>query len=777
MIEITLDGKKLKVPKGTTIINAANMDRVSIPHFCYHKKLSIAANCRMCLVEIENFAKLVPACSTIVSEGMKILTYSDKVDHARKSILEFLLKNHPLDCPICDKGGECKLQDISFKYGSSISDFNDKKRVVFHKDFGPLISAEEMSRCIHCTRCIRFGIEIAGIQELGIINRNEHSEVTTFSGKHIESELSGNMIDICPVGALTSKPFRFSARSWELAHRFSISPHDSLGTNLIMHVKSDHIYRVTPYENEDINECWISDRDRFSYEGLNSNDRLKTPIIRNDQNEWEEISWDQAYDFIKINLSKILEKYGPNELGFLATNYSTLEEFILLSQISSALGSNNIDFRLRNRNNSIDSCFNGVPWLGISLPDIEKLDKILIIGSNLRNDIPLLALKFRKAVNNGAKLFIIDSIESDPYINIESRINTQPSNIANVIAEICVIIYKIKNINIPDCFCNVVPSPQAEKIALEINKGARIGVFIGESMLHFPNSSILLSNTHELARLINGHFGFLLSGANTVGGYIAGLISNKGRNADQMIKNPMKSYIILHAEPSYDFDDPFLTIENLSRADLSIAMTPYASEAKKWAKIILPISPFTETSGSFINICGILQSFKAVVKPFEKSRPGWKVLCFLAKILKLPGFEYDNSSEVKDKFLEKINIRSILSNEIVSPLGVNSISNHKLEKITVVPIYRTDAIVRRALSLQKQQKSFEKLFLSANNITFNFLNIKNGDFIKITSKYGFINLEAKEDNKIANNCFRILSGFDNTIILGSQFDDLKLEVL
>ncbi|WP_108673994.1 NADH-quinone oxidoreductase subunit NuoG [Candidatus Kinetoplastibacterium sorsogonicusi] len=779
MIEIIVDGEKIKVPKGTTIINATNKVGKYIPHFCYHKKLSVAANCRMCLVEVEKFNKLLPACSTIVSNGMNITTCSEKVKIARKGVLEFLLRNHPLDCPICDQGGECTLQDISFEYGSSKSRLSSTttKRVFIHKNLGPLISAEEMSRCIHCSRCIRFSIEIAGTQELGILNRGEHSEISSFLSRNIESELSGNMIDICPVGALTSKPFRFSARSWELAHRFSISPHDSLGTNLLMHVKSNHIYRVTPYQNEKINECWISDRDRFSYEGLNCNDRLSNPIVKNVHNKWEDISWDQAFDIIKDKFSNILKNHSGNDIGFLASNYSTLEELLLISKIAKSIGSDNIDFRIKNLNIDANNNIEGIPWLGMPISEIENLDRILIIGSNLRNDHPLLALKFRKAVNNGAKLFLVDSCEYEHNIQVADRITVSPLNMVNSIAEICIALLELNNIKIPECFINIKVSTNAKNIALHLFQGKNIGIFIDNSILELSDNGKLLANSYKISQLLDAKFGFLLSGSNTIGGYLANAYPiNNNKNTNQILEKKLKSYIILHAEPSFDFNNPAETLMNLAQSEFSIALTPYASEAKKWAKMILPIAPFSETSGTFINNCGYIQSFKAVILPFKETRPGWKILRVLANILDLDGFEYTSSLDIKDELLSNVDLSLKLSNNVTSSIGISNVKENIIERIADIPIYKKDPIVRRARSLQNTKQSEKPCFI-ANNLTLSKLKINNFGKVKINTKYGTVILDIQEDNKIANNCVKISAGFEDVIFINSAFTDIKLECI
>ncbi|MFN5803114.1 MAG: NADH-quinone oxidoreductase subunit NuoG, partial [Burkholderiales bacterium] len=409
MVEIEIDGAKVEVPQGSMVMHAANKADIYVPHFCYHKKLSIAANCRMCLVEVEKAPKPLPACATPVTPGMVVRTKSDKAIAAQKGVMEFLLINHPLDCPICDQGGECQLQDLAVGYGGSSSRYSEEKRVVFHKNVGPLISMEEMSRCIHCTRCVRFGQEIAGVMELGMLNRGEHSEITTFVGKTVDSELSGNMIDICPVGALTSKPFRYKARTWELARRKSVSPHDSLGTNLVVQVKKDEVMRIVPLENEAINECWISDKDRFSYEALNSEARLTRPMLKQG-GQWLETDWQTALEYVANGLTQIKKDHGAEAIAALATPHSTTEELYLLQKLMRAIGVEQVETRLRSSDPDHDTQRVGIPWLGMKIADISTLDRALIIGSFLRKDHPVLSARFRQAAKSGLKLNVLHAV-------------------------------------------------------------------------------------------------------------------------------------------------------------------------------------------------------------------------------------------------------------------------------------------------------------------------------------------------------------------------------
>src|SRR5690349_11240134 len=467
MVELEIDGKKVEVPEGSMVIQAAHKVDTYIPHFCYHKKLSIAANCRMCLVEVEKMPKAVPACATPVSAGMIVRTKSEKAVKGQQSVMEFLLINHPLDCPICDQGGECQLQDLAVGYGKSSSRYSEEKRVVFHKNVGPLISMEEMSRCIHCTRCVRFGEEVAGVMELGMIGRGEHSEIVTFVGKTVDSEVSGNMIDLCPVGALTSKPFRYTARTWELARRKSVSPHDGLGSNLVVQVKNDKVMRVVPLENEAVNECWLSDKDRFSYEGLNSPDRLTTPLLRRD-GKLVETDWQTALEYAAAELVRVRDRHGAEAIGALASPHSTLEELHLAQKLVRGLGSDSIDFRLRQSDFSADPAAAGAPWLGMSIAEFAALDRVLIVGSFLRNDHPLLAHRLRQAAKKGAQVSLLHASDDDLLIRIAHKAIVAPSLMPRLLAEIVVAAAATAGHAAPAQLSGMTPSATAQAIAASL---------------------------------------------------------------------------------------------------------------------------------------------------------------------------------------------------------------------------------------------------------------------------------------------------------------------
>ena len=773
MVELTVDGNKVEVPEGSMVMHAAQKVGQYVPHFCYHKKLSIAANCRMCLVEVEKAPKALPACATPVTNGMVVHTNSEKARAAQKSVMEFLLINHPLDCPICDQGGECQLQDLAVGYGGSSSRYHEEKRVVFHKDLGPLVSAEEMTRCIHCTRCVRFGQEIGGIMELGMLGRGEHSEITSFVGRAIESELSGNMIDLCPVGALTSKPFRYSARTWELARRRSVSPHDSVGANLVVQVKNDRVLRVVPFEDEAINECWISDKDRFSYDGLASDDRLASPMIRDANGQWQVATWADALQAVAQGLTRVRDSFGGGQIGALAAEYSTTEEFALLARLTRALGSDNIDFRLRQTDAGFDAALSGTPWLGMKIADLDTLDRVLVVGSFLRKDHPLMTQRLRQSAKRGAQIMLIDSAADEPLLPVTARMTVAPSELSRALAEVAVALAQLKGQPVPAAFASVAPGENAKLIAASLTSGSNTGVLIGNMALAMPDASLLSANAQLIADLAGARFGFLTPGGNTVGGYLAGAVpAQGGKSAAAMLADPLKAYIVLHTEPLLDADNGVQAVAALRDAQFSVALTAFRSAAEDWADVMLPAAPFTETSGTFVNAQGLPQSFKGTVVPFRDTRPAWKILRVLGNVLHLPGFDDETSEAVRDTVLAA-GVESRLSNKISAAPGLTQ-PVAGLERVTDVPIYRTDAIVRRSAPLQAAPAS-EAPKARMNGRTLADLGLTAGVKVRLTSGAGAIELETVQDEAVADRAVRVAAGFEQTAALGSAFGQISVE--
>ncbi|MEO6959649.1 MAG: NADH-quinone oxidoreductase subunit NuoG [Burkholderiaceae bacterium] len=773
MVELTIDGIKVEAPEGSMVIQAAHKLGVYVPHFCYHEKLTIAANCRMCLVDVEKVGKPLPACATPVTNGMIVHTHSQKAIDAQKSVMEFLLINHPLDCPVCDQGGECQLQDLAVGYGASASRYKEEKRVVVHKEIGPLVSAQEMQRCIHCTRCIRFGVEIGGLMELGMVNRGEHSEITSFVGRAVESELSGNMIDVCPVGALTSAPFRFAARTWELARRRSVSPHDSLGANLVVQVKGERVMRVVPFDNEDVNECWISDRDRFAYEGLYTEDRLAHPMIKGPDGDWREASWSDALQQVVKGLNNVRDQYGAEQIGALSSHYATTEEFALLARLTRALGSENVDFRLRYMDPGFDQAVPGVPWLGLPIAELNQLDRVLVVGSFLRKDHPLMTQRLRQAAKRGTQITLIESAADDPLLPVKARLTVAPSLLPNALAEVLVAVAQAKQQPIPAELTGVEPSDAARQIAASLTSGVKAAVLLGNMAVTSNQASLIAANASALAKAVLARFGFLTIGGNTVGGYLAGAVPRRGGlNAEQMLNQPLKAYLVMHAEPFLDADNGVRATEVLKSADFAVALTSYRSAAQDWADVMLPIAPFTETSGSFVNAEGRVQSFKGTVAPFVDTRPAWKILRVLGNLFQLQGFDDETSESVRDSIMVD-GIQSRLSNDISGPVGV-SIKLDGLERVADVPIYRSDSMVRRSAPLQLPAVSQPpKARMTADTLA--GLGVQAGEMVRVRSAQGEILLAAQHDDTVAPGCVRIAAAFAETASLGGAFGQLTVE--
>ena len=696
MVEIELDGKKVEVTEGCMVMHAAEKVGTYIPHFCYHKKLSIAANCRMCLVEVEKAPKPLPACATPVTQGMIVRTKSDKAIKAQQSVMEFLLINHPLDCPICDQGGECQLQDLAVGYGGDSSRYGEEKRVVAHKDVGPLISMEEMTRCIHCTRCVRFGQEIAGVMELGMVNRGEHSEITTVIGDTVDSELSGNMIDLCPVGALTSKPFRYSARTWELSRRKSVSPHDSTGANIIVQVKNHKVMRVVPFENEDVNECWIADRDRFSYEALNSPDRLTRPMLKQG-GEWKEVDWQTALEYVANGLRCVKTEHGAQSIGALVSPHSTVEELFLAGALVRGLGSDNIDHRLRHAEFSKAE---GVRWLGTSIASLSTLQSVLVVGSNLRKDHPLFAQRIRQAARHGCAVNAINSVASDWAIpNVRTKL-APAAGWSTALAEVAAAIAAEKGVAAP--VQGAATSEEARAIAAALLTGERKAILLGNGAAHHVQASSLLALAQWIGAQTGATVGYLTEAANTVGAQFVGAQPQEGGlNAAQMLDGRLKAALLLNVEPEHDSALGAAAAQALAQTDMVVTLSPFKTNLE-FSDVLLPIAPFSETSGSFVNAEGRLQSFHAVVKPAGEARPAWKVLRVLGNLLGLEGMDYETSQDVLVRATGKPAGECTLlpAERLSNATSAEPKLGGECAEPVVAAIYQLDSLVRRAPSLQ-----------------------------------------------------------------------------
>jgi len=801
MVNIEIDGKQVSVPKGSTIMDGAKEVGVYIPHFCYHKKLSIAANCRMCLVQVEKAPKPLPACATPVMEGMKVYTHSKQAVTAQKGVMEFLLINHPLDCPICDQGGECQLQDLAVGYGASGSRYQESKRVVSNKNLGPLISTD-MTRCIHCTRCVRFGQEIAGIMELGMAGRGEHSEILAFVDKTVDSEMSGNVIDLCPVGALVSKPFRYSARTWELSRRKSISPHCGLGSNLIVQVKQNRVMRVLPRDNESINECWLSDKDRFSYEGLNSEDRLTEPMIKQN-GQWRTCDWQEALEFTANKLLEIKEKHGSTALGALGSAHSTVEELYLLQKLMRGMGSGNVDHRLRQSDFSADKSLSGAPWLGTRIAEISELKSALIIGSTLRKDHPLIAQRIRQAVKKGLQLNVINPFDDDLLLKVSNKAIVSPNTMASTLASVLKQAIRQKGVNEPDSLKQVLASiseaadDNSAAIAQSLIDHSPAAIYLGNLAQHHPDYSRIQVLASALAEITGASFGIFGEAANSVGAYLAGAVPDlsgitskselhvdavSGLNAAQMLNAETGSrchaYMLMNVEPEFDTYNPQQSLQAIRMADFVVSLSAFKGNITDYADVILPIAPFTETSGTFVNTEGAVQSFSGVVAPLGDARPAWKVLRVLGNLMELDGFTYDTSEQVREAiFAQNDDVTKYLSNNVDGlEIQLENRINTMIQRIGEVPIYQADTIVRRAQSLQQTKDALSiNAWLPAELM--NTLGISAGDQIRVKQGTESIQLVAACDEKLPVNCIRVASAHPATFGLGAMFGEISVEKL
>ena len=750
-INLEIDGQAVSVDNGATVMDAATKLGIFVPHFCYHKKLSIAANCRMCLVQVEKAPKPLPACATPATEGMKVQTHSPQAHEAQKGVMEFLLINHPLDCPVCDQGGECQLQDLAVGYGASSSRYQEAKRVVVNKNLGPLISTD-MTRCIHCTRCVRFGQEIAGVMELGMAGRGEHSEILAFVGRSVDSELSGNMIDLCPVGALTSKPFRFSARAWELSRRKSVSAHDSLGSNLIVQSKQDRVMRVLPLENESINEPWLSDRDRFAYLGLNSEERLLRPLVKR-AGEWHQADWPEALEAAAHGLKDVVARHGADSLGVLLSPQQTVEELYLATRLARALGTPNIDHRVRQSDFRLKTA--GAPWLGMSLDDVSKLQSVLLVGSSIRKEQPLFAARLRQAAKKGAAVTVVHVADDDLLMPVVARRIARPDGLAGELAAVA------------SAVAGKATGEAEKAIAATLKGKERAAIILGHYAQQHPDFAILYAIAQEIGRIAGVKVGLLPDGANAVGAYLAGAIPQaRGLDARAMIEKPRRGYLVMGVEAELDMGARAL--QALGDADFGVVLSAYRNETTERAHVVLPITPFTESAGTFVNMEGRAQSFNGVVKPQGDARPGWKVLRMLGSLLDLPGFHPDTIEDVRKQIAADLGAWATagLGNHADSFTWELRTPSAAIERVAEFGIYAGDPITRRSPPLQKTADGKAARSARFNAATLSRLNIAAGQRVRVRQGDGEAILTVALDAGLADNTVRIARGVAETAALG-----------
>ncbi len=786
MIDIQINGQTYQVLEGASIIEAADEHGIYIPRFCYHKKLSVAANCRMCLVEVANMKKPMPACSTPVSPDMVIFTQSEKALEAQRSVMEFLLINHPLDCPVCDQGGACELQDLSIGFGCSESDFGGDKRAVDKLELGPLLQTY-MTRCIQCTRCIRFSRELGGLSELGMIDRGGGEKVSTYVERDLQSELSGNMIDVCPVGALTAKPSRFAGRSWEYVEHEGVAAHDCLGSNMYWHssqhdnVETREVMRVVPKENESINECWISDRDRFSFEGLTHESRLLSPMVKHN-GTWKEASWEAALSECADKLGSLIDSNGGDCLGVLAGPQTTMEEGFLLQKLTRALGSKHIDSRLREQDFSDQACRLPSPRLGCQIADLDSLDTLFFFGCDVRTQHPVLTTRINPSIEEGLSVCAMNPMDYAYTFPLTEQVVAGPSALLQQLAALVALVAKEKGESA--VISAEKPSAQTQAIAKRLLNSEKIALLMGEHALASTHASAFRSLLSQLATLVGASFGELPYGANTVGLQYVGCVPHRqadgmalaepGLDIVGMMEQPRRAYVLCQLEPESDVLQAAKTLKTLDEAALVICLTAFESDAmRQYADIMLPVAPPSETSGQFMNIEGSIQSFQAVTVPHGDARPAWKVLRVLANFLKLDHFEYRSLEAVRNDLSVVCESEdSVCELPILKTLP--SLKENELIRLAPWPMVRSDALVRRASSLQKTLRA-EQVSALVNAAVASTHGLSDGSQVKARQGDSEIEITLRVDDRIPDQCVMIPSGLSISAGFGSAEQAVTLE--
>jgi len=787
MVNIEINGQQLQVPEGTMVIQAADAAGITIPRFCYHKKLSVAANCRMCLVEVEKVAKPLPACATPVTEGMRVHTRSPMALEAQKSVMEFLLINHPLDCPICDQGGECDLQDLAIGYGKDVSRFAEKKRVVADKNIGPLI-ATEMTRCIHCTRCVRFGQEIAGIMELGATGRGENMRIGTYVERTVDSEMSGNVIDLCPVGALTSKPYRYTGRPWENTHKPGIAPHDCLGSNINLDIRRNHVMRVVPRENEAVNEVWLSDRDRFSYTGIYSEDRALRPMIKQGD-VWKEVVWETALAYAVEGLKAVRDQKGVDQIGALVSPSASLEEHYLLQKVMRGIGSNNIDHRLRQQDFSDQDIAPVYPALGQDIADLQDVDAALLIGSWLRKDQPIAAHRLRMAALHGAKVMAVNALSYEftfPLLeNLVSAPAQMPANLAAIIKALMNLSGKAAPDGLTGLLDNVTVQDAHQQVAQHLFNADKVSILIGNQAMHQPEFATLRALANIIADMAGATLGYLSDGANAAGACLAGslphrgmageVLSNPGKPAYSMLEQGMGAFILLGIEPEYDCANGGQALAAVTDADFVICLTSFVTDAMRdYADVILPVSLFAETGGTFVNAAGNWQSFQGAVQPLEESRPGWKVLRVFGNLLALDGFDYVSVDEVRSEVESASSALTVVTtSEWRCPPSLGTESTG-LTRIGYLPMYSVDPLVRRSKPLQATGDAIAAA-VYINSKTASRQGLAAKDVVQVVQAQYHGQLPVVIDEGVPDQCVFIPAGVQGSQSLGDAYGSVELQ--
>jgi NADH-quinone oxidoreductase subunit G len=768
-IEIEIDGQTLHVEPNEMIIQAADRAGIYIPRFCYHKHLSVAANCRMCLVEVEKSPKALPACATPVMQGMKVQTRSAKALAAQRAVMEFLLINHPLDCPVCDQGGECELQDLSMGYGGSASYYHEAKRAVHDEDLGPLI-ATEMTRCILCTRCVRFGDEIAGLRELGVTQRGDRAEIATYVKHAMQSPVSGNIIDLCPVGALTAKPSLFKARAWELEQRESIAPHDCLGSHINVHTYNGTVVRVVARENDALNQTWLSDRDRFSYEGLHHADRLQHPRVRMN-GSWQEVTWEKALEVAATGLRQVVDAYGGEVLGTLASPNATVEEFYLLQKIARALGAPHIDHRLRECDTSDQANAALFPGFECTLPELERADAIFLIGSHLSHEQPLAALRVHQAAKHGAPVLALNPIAYDFLFPVAEQLIVSPAQFVSALEKLH----------------HALEQGGDHPFVAHLRQKQSPCFILGGGVQSHPEASHIRQLVFAIARKLNGRVNLMTAGSNAAGGWLAGMLPHRlaggktagqvGLNAYKMLDEPRHAYVLLNVEPE-DCANPSHFKQALNQARYVVALSTYAHPTiMAEADVILPVASFTESAGTRVNAEGKWQSFKGVARPVGEARPAWKVLRVLGNFLHIAGFDYETAEAVRDEVKEQCTMPLTRQDDQDRPVSKDQEREQRaLTRIGDIPLYSVDGLVRRADSLQAAQELIVGLpAVRLNARTAQQYGLVSGDTVRVSQGEGQAKLPVVIDERVADDAVSVPGGLAETANLGDLFGSVIVQ--
>ncbi len=775
-VNIEVNGISMVVPKNSMIIEATDKAKISIPRFCYHSKLSIAANCRMCLVDVEKAPKPLPACATPVTDGMKVFTHSRRAVDAQHGVMEFLLINHPLDCPVCDQGGECELQDLALGYGRSVSRFVEKKRVVADRDIGPLVQTD-LTRCIHCTRCVRFLDEIAGTNELGMMNRGDRSSIAASLDEGVDSELSGNIIDLCPVGALTNKPFRFSARAWELIAKASVGYHDGVGSHLYYHTRGGRVLRAVPKDCESRNETWISDRDRYAHFGLNTEDRVLEPMVKVD-GRWQKVSWEEGIQAAADALQQVTSAHGGEQLGVLMSADSATEDFYLAHKLASGLGSSNLDMRLREQDFSDDGWTGTTASFAASISDIEKADAILLVGSNIHQEAPILGHKVRKAWRGGAKVAVVNMVDWNLNFSVTESVVAAPQNMVEQLALVALAVAGATDKDFPgslrSAYGRQQPSDQHKAIAQILTGAERKVLLLGHAALSHAQSAWMRQLSAFICAATDTKLNIITHGGNATGAAKVRALSDGGLNVRAMLDTSMKAYLLWDVEPDFDFANPSLASKALEAAEKVVAISSYAgADLKACADVILPLAPLPESEGLLYTYDGQSSEVQAAAKLSGDARPGWKILRRLGAQLELDGFDQVDLATVRKDMLEEFQ-GSDRQGEAVKLPAIEPFEG--FYRVGEVGMYAVNAVCRRSEPLQKTvQAQLNFVGLSENDAA--RLGLSEGQKAKVGQRDATVSLSVRICSELPEGAVWVKAGIPAVSSLGDSFGPIRVEAV